>query len=69
MRIRFDEHAGCTKTTAAENHKKFNGRRDSLVIFGEEGDSPLLGSTTLKGFGLILDPFRRELRPLPMVLQ
>jgi hypothetical protein len=40
-----------------------------LVIFGEEGDSPLLGSTTLEGFGLILDPFRRELRPLPMVLQ
>lgn len=43
-------------------------RGDSLVIFGEEGDSPLLGATTLEGFGLILDPFRRELKPLPMVL-
>ncbi|MCI0691396.1 aspartyl protease [candidate division KSB1 bacterium] len=43
-------------------------RGDSLVIFGEEGDKPLLGSTTLEGFGLILDPFRRELKPLPMLL-
>jgi clan AA aspartic protease len=48
---------------------EYQGRRgDSLVIFGEEGDSPLLGATTLEGFGLILDPFRRELKPLPMVL-
>ncbi len=43
-------------------------RGDSLVIFGETGDSPLLGATTLEGFGLILDPFRRELKPLPMLL-
>jgi clan AA aspartic protease len=48
---------------------EYQGRRgDSLVIFGEEGDSALLGATTLEGFGLILDPFRRELKPLPMVL-
>ena len=47
----------------------YQGQRgDSLVIFGEEGDKPLLGSTTLEGFGLILDPFRRELKPLPMLL-
>ena len=38
------------------------------VIFGEEGDSNLLGSTTLESLGLVLDPLRRELRPLPMVL-
>lgn len=43
-------------------------RGDSLVIFGELGDEPLLGATTLEGFGLILDPFRRELKPLPMKL-
>jgi aspartyl protease family protein len=42
-------------------------RGDSLVMFGEAGDSPLLGATTLEGFGLILDPFRRELKPLPML--
>jgi predicted aspartyl protease len=41
-------------------------RGDSLVMFGEPGDSALLGATTLEGFGLILDPFRRELKPLPM---
>ncbi|MCH7744989.1 MAG: aspartyl protease, partial [Chloroflexi bacterium] len=37
-------------------------------IFGEEGDSNLLGATTLESLGLILDPLKRELRPLPMVL-
>lgn len=43
-------------------------RGDSLVIFGENGDKALLGATTLEGFGFILDPFRRELKPLPMLL-
>jgi predicted aspartyl protease len=33
------------------------------VIFGEAGDAALLGMTTLQGFGFVLDPFRRELRP------
>ncbi len=48
---------------------EYQGQRgDSLVIFGEEGDSPLLGATTLEGFGLVLDPFRRELKPMPMLL-
>lgn len=48
---------------------EYQGRRgDSLVIFGEDGDHALLGAVTLEGFGLVLDPFRRELRPLPMIL-
>jgi clan AA aspartic protease len=38
------------------------------VIFGEEGDSLLLGAFTLEALGLSLDPLRRELRPLPMIL-
>ena len=38
------------------------------VIFGEDGDSNLLGATTLGSLGLVLDPLKRELRPLPMVL-
>src|SRR5438093_4773272 len=38
-------------------------RGDSLVMFGEAGDSSLMGAITLEGFGLILDPFRRELKP------
>ena len=38
------------------------------VIFGEEGDSQLLGAFTLEALGLALDPLRRELKPLPMIL-
>ena len=38
------------------------------VIFGEEGDYNLLGMLTLEALGLALDPLKRELRPLPMVL-
>src|SRR6266852_1459411 len=38
------------------------------VIFGEAEDSVLLGVFTLEALGLVLDPLRRELKPLPMVL-
>ena len=38
------------------------------VIFGEENDSTLLGAFTLEALGLILDPLKRELKPLPMIL-
>lgn len=38
------------------------------VIFGEEGDEPLLGATTLESLGLMLDPFKRRLIPMRMVL-
>ena len=31
------------------------------VIFGEPGDEPLLGATTLESLGLVLDPFKRRL--------
>jgi clan AA aspartic protease len=37
------------------------------VVFGEEGVF-LLGATTLEALGMILDPIRRELKPLPMLL-
>jgi clan AA aspartic protease len=40
----------------------------SPVIFGKKGDSALLGTVSLEALGLLLDPIRRELRPLPMVL-
>jgi clan AA aspartic protease len=49
---------------------EYEGRRDdSMVIVGEAGDDPLLGATTLEGFGLVLDPFRRELRPMKLPLK
>ncbi len=38
------------------------------VIFGQRGDSNLLGAMTLETLGLALDPLRRELKPLPMIL-
>ncbi len=38
------------------------------VIFGEEGDHKLLGAFTFEALGLVLDPLKRELKPLPMLL-
>ncbi|OLC13129.1 MAG: hypothetical protein AUH29_13945 [Candidatus Rokubacteria bacterium 13_1_40CM_69_27] len=38
------------------------------VVFGQKGDSTLLGVLTLEALGLVLDPLRRELKPLPMIL-
>jgi clan AA aspartic protease len=38
------------------------------VIFGERGDHELLGAFTLEALGLVLDPLKRELKPLPMLL-
>jgi len=46
-----------------------NGERGaSPVIFGEADDTALLGTVSLESLGLILDPMKRVLRPLPMVL-
>lgn len=38
------------------------------VVFGEPGDSILLGALTLEALGLSLDPLRRELKPLPLII-
>ena len=38
------------------------------VIFGEKDDEPLLGATTLESIGLMLDPFKRRLIPMRMLL-
>jgi clan AA aspartic protease len=40
----------------------------SPVIFGERDDAALLGTVSLESLGLLLDPLKRVLRPLPMVL-
>ena len=45
-----------------------NERATSPVIFGEKGDASLLGVVSLGAMGLILDPFQRQLRPMPMML-
>lgn len=41
--------------------------RAAPVIFGEK-DIFLLGARTIEALGMVLDPIRRELKPLPMVL-
>jgi clan AA aspartic protease len=38
------------------------------VILGEKGDQPLLGTLTLETLGLVLDPFKRELVAMKMML-
>ena len=54
------------KGIALFKHRERVGGAD--VIFGEEHDSNLLGALTLEALGLSLDPLRRELKPLPMIL-
>jgi predicted aspartyl protease len=38
------------------------------VIFAEPGDATVLGTITLASLGLVFDPIRRELMPLPMIV-
>lgn len=38
------------------------------VVYGEVGDEPLLGATTLESIGLILNPFTRTLHPMRMLM-
>ena len=40
----------------------------SRVVFGRPGDAPLLGAVALEELGLMLDPLRRQLRPLRLLL-
>jgi predicted aspartyl protease len=48
---------------------EIEGRRaPSPVIFGEPDDAILLGAVTLDALGLMIDPLKRQLRPLPMLL-
>lgn len=37
------------------------------VVFGKKGDSTILGVFTLEALGLILDPFKRKVRPMKMM--
>jgi hypothetical protein len=38
------------------------------VVFGRRGDASLLGVMTLEALGLQLDPLRRRLRPLRLMI-
>jgi clan AA aspartic protease len=52
--------------TAKFQFEKYQG--GAPVIFGEKGDTNLLGATILGAMGVALDPLRRKLIALPMVL-
>ena len=53
-----------------EEWKKASGGKVELRIYptGEQGDEPLLGATSLESIGLVLDPFKRRLIPMRMLL-
>jgi aspartyl protease family protein len=40
----------------------------ATVIFGEPGDACLVGALALESLGLTLDPVRRALRPVPLLM-
>jgi len=39
-----------------------------VVLFGEEDDATLLGVTALENLGLVFDPMRQKIIPLPMLI-
>jgi predicted aspartyl protease len=45
------------------------GERHSPVVLGETEDENLLGVITLEIFGLVLDPLKRELRPMRALMK
>jgi clan AA aspartic protease len=48
---------------------EMQGRRaPSRVVFGRRGDACLLGMVTLEELGLSLDPLKRRLRPLRLMI-
>ena len=40
----------------------------SPIIIGQKGDVGLLGAVTLENLGLMLDPFKRKLSPMKLML-
>ena len=57
------------KRKVGDAYFEYNGEGGSApVIFGEKGDDPLLGVTTLESIGLVLNPFKRELYPMRMLM-
>ncbi|MEM3046872.1 MAG: aspartyl protease family protein [Candidatus Bathyarchaeia archaeon] len=44
------------------------GEAHTPIILGEADDEALLGAVTLEILGLVLDPFKRTLKPMRMLL-
>lgn len=48
---------------------EYNGHKGHApVIFGQKSDSTIIGVTALEAMGFAIDPLKRELIPLPMIL-
>jgi hypothetical protein len=64
--FRLADGATVRRTTGGALFRSEDGVGVANVMFGEAGDTTLLGVLTLEALGYALDPRRRELRPLPM---
>ena len=57
------------KRRIGEARITFDGQSATcVVLFGEKGDTTLLGVTTLENLGLIFDPMRQKIMSLPMLI-
>ena len=64
-----DSLTGGCSASAGDLYVEYSGiGGPAPVIFGEKGDSNLLGASTLEALELILDPFKCELRPMTTTL-
>ncbi|MGG7378935.1 hypothetical protein ACQ7B2_09275, partial [Escherichia coli] len=52
--------------TAEIEYKNIRG--GAPVLFGEKGDFPLLGVTSLESLGMIFDPLHQELKPIVLMI-
>lgn len=68
--VSFSMADGTTiKRKVASAYFEFEGEGGPApVVYGEEGDSALLGATTLESIGLVLNPFTRTLHPMRMLM-
>jgi predicted aspartyl protease len=66
FRLADGKHIVRQKGGAIFKFRNYIGVAD--VIFGEKGDATLLGAFTLEALGLALDPIKRELRPMDLIL-
>lgn len=50
------------------DQKKGIREAPSMVVIGEKSDDALFGTLTLEQMGLLVDPFKRTLRPMKLML-
>jgi len=67
-RFSLADGTSLTRPVGIARFEVAGGSGGAPVIFGEPGDAWLLGALSLESLGLLLDPFKRELRPMRLVL-